>query len=157
MKTFSVLHLGAGDAVGRDISPEARLFDDFLVVGLTREPTVPHKVRPKTLYHFKEGRGGGEIDAAAISEFCFPDLEDVMGPSESFTFTLTQGEGTRVFGFCRRLIQQGSGQLPICLCVLTQRPWFSLFMHMLDTVQLNYDLGRFVPMYVAAAYDAMPG
>ena len=93
-----------------------------------------------------------------FSQFCFPDLEDERGSpndrlSESFTFTLTQDEGTRIFGFCRRLVQ--SGQLPICLCVLSRRPWFSLFMHMLDILQLNYDLGRFIPAFVAAARDVL--
>ena len=90
-----------------------------------------------------------------FSQFCFPDLEDERGSpndrlSESFTFTLTQDEGTRIFGFCRRLVQ--SGQLPICLCVLSRRPWFSLFMHMLDILQLNYDLAKFVPAFMAAAH-----
>ena len=92
-----------------------------------------------------------------VAQFCFPDFDEEKGSpndhlTESFTFTLTQGEGTRLFGFCRRLVQ--ASELPICLCVLSRRPWFSLFMHMLDILQLNYDLGRFVPAFVTCAYDA---
>ena len=91
-------------------------------------------------------------------EFCFPEAaESSSSASESFTFTLTQDEGTRVFGFCRRLVQNAqpvSANPTVCLCVLSQRPWFSLFMHMLDILQLNYDLGRFVPAFVSAAYAA---
>ena len=124
----------------------SRLFDDFLVVGLASGSG--RALEPKLLYHFNPS---ASADAASIVEFCFPEIES-SAASESFTFTLTQGEGTRVFGFCRRLAQQATN--PICLCVLSQRPWFSLFMHMHDILQLNYDLGRFVPAFVSAAYDA---
>ena len=91
------------------------------------------------------------------AQFCFPDFDEEKGSpndhlTESFTFTLTQGEGTRLFGFCRRLVQ--ASELPICLCVLSRRPWFSLFMHMLDILQLNYDLTKFVPAFIDAAHRA---
>jgi hypothetical protein len=132
-----------------------RLFDDFLVVGLVpakaASPAGSPQLAPKLLYHLI---GSDESAVEHTMDFCFPDVENPtnMQISESFTFTLTQGEGTRVFGFCRRLVQDS--QLPVCLCVLSQRPWFSLFMHLLDIIQLNYDLGRFVPAFVGAAYEA---
>ena len=78
------------------------LFEDVLVVGL--QPAVsstsrPASFAPRVLYHFK-----ADADASAIVEFCFPDLSDVA-VSESFTFTLTQQDSTRIFGFCRRLVR----------------------------------------------------
>ena len=93
----------------------------------------------------------------ARAQFCFPDIDEERGSpndrlNESFTFTLTQEDSTRLFGFCRRLVLPQ--QLPICLCVLSKRAWFSLFMHMLDIMQLNYDLVRFVPSFVSCAYES---
>ncbi|KAL1510989.1 hypothetical protein AB1Y20_005814 [Prymnesium parvum] len=127
------------------------LFDDFLVVGLSND--ARGSLVPELRYSF------GQRDSAAraaVMEFCFPDVEDsslVTMHSESFTFTLTQDDGSRLFGFSRRL-SQPAPQLPICLCVLTRKAWFSFFMHMLDILQLNYDLKRFVPAFVAAAHCA---
>ena len=77
----------------------SRLFDDFLVVGLISASGSGRALQPKLLYHFNPS---ASADAASIVEFCFPEIES-SAASESFTFTLTQGEGTRVFGFCRRL------------------------------------------------------
>ena len=42
----------------------------------------------------------------------------------------------------------------MCFCVLSKRPWFSLFMHMLDIIQLNYHLDDYVPAFMAAAHRA---
>ena len=133
------------------LESSAKLFDDFLVIGLL--PSAPNKsaFAPKLLYHFNPS---ATADGNSVVEFCFPEAES-SSASESFTFTLTQDMGTRVFGFCRRLVQSGTVANPtVCLCVLSQRPWFSLFMHMLDILQLNYDLNRFVPAFMAAAHGA---
>ena len=135
----------------------ANLFDDFLVIGL--KPNDTKDLEPTLLYCFRtaQGRGGAELDAnnVALMEFCFPDVDDesmLQLHSESFAFTLTHGDGTRTFGFSRRLAQPPG--LPVCLCVLSQRPWFSLFMHMLDILQLNYNLTKFVPVFIDAANRA---
>jgi hypothetical protein len=139
------------------------LLDDFMVVAL-------HGKRLELMYRYSGAAAGGGVEpagkaaadakarAAAVLQFCFPDVEDQTSlslQSESFTFTLTQDDGARCFGFSRRLAGLGGGDAPICLCVLSRRPWFSLFMHMLDVVQLNYDsIDGFVPAFVAAATAA---
>ena len=135
-----------------EVSPDAPLFEDFIVAGLARDaPDKP--IVPKVLYNFKKDTGiKDDIGVKDVIEFCFPDLEDVNGPSDSFTFTLTKVEGTRIFGYCRHLIQKG--QMPICLCVVSRRPWFTLFQEMLSIVQSNYDLARFVPAFVPSAHAA---
>ena len=81
------------------------------------------------------------------------DTESLQLASESFTFTLTQDNGARCFGFSRRLAILAGGQ-PVCLCVLSSRPWFSLFMHLLDIVQLHFDLDDFIPAFMRAAHAA---
>jgi len=135
-----------------EVAPDAPLFEDFIVAGLARDaPDKP--IVPKVLYNFKKDTGiKDDIGVKDVIEFCFPDLEDVNGPSDSFTFTLTKVEGTRIFGYCRHLIQKG--QMPICLCVVSRRPWFTLFQEMLSIVQSNYDLVRFVPAFVPCAHAA---
>ena len=89
---------------------DAALFDDFLVVGLQAADAAPPK--PSLLYCFRtaQGVGGASVEAhnTAVVEFCFPDQEDASMlklHSESFTFTLTQDDGSRTFGFSRRLAQ----------------------------------------------------
>lgn len=135
---------------------KTNLFDDFLVIGLKPNGASPV---PTLLYCFRtaQGQGGAAVDAnnAQLLEFCFPDVDDesmLKLHSESFAFTLTHGDGSRTFGFSRRLAQPPG--LPVCLCVLSQRPWFSLFMHMLDILQLNYNLTKFVPIFIDAAHRA---
>lgn len=143
------------------------LFDDFLVVGLSSiddegvssqlitSPKGPHgRLVVQKLYHLQN-----EHDTSHLIEFCFPEQDDLTSPSESFIFTLTKDDSTRVFGFCRRLVpvaatNGGIWRLPICLCVLSQRPWFSLYTRVLDIVEKNYDPVRFVPSFVRAAYEA---
>ena len=136
------------------ISTPLRLFDDFLVVGLQPSGSAP---TPTLLYSFSAAQGveGADAHNAAVVEFCFPDVDDASMlklHSESFTFTLTHDDGRRTFAFSRRLAQPPG--LPICLCVMSQRPWFSLFMHMLDILQLNYSLNKFVPAFIGAAHSA---
>eukprot|EP00965_Chrysotila_dentata_P072203 2386037-Pleurochrysis_carterae.AAC.1 len=135
------------------------LFEDFLVLaqgkagqaaGSKRSGSAsvgPHGT--ELLYCFSQASGLESADikarTAAVAQFCFPEQDDgdLNGPpklqSESFTFTLTQDDGTRCFGFSRRLAIMSDGK-PICLCVLSNRAWFSLFMHMLDVVQAHADL-----------------
>ena len=155
------------------------LFEDFLIVGLAK-PATGGPLELKMLYHLQkekseEAKAIVEVRARAscpftkkpalkkslvcvCAQFCFPDFEDERDAArhdrltESFTFTLTEEDGSRLFGFCRRLAQPQ--QLPICLCVLSRRPWFSLFMHMHGILQSNFDLARFVPAFVSAAYAA---
>ena len=45
-------------------------------------------------------------------------------------------------------------RLPIVLCILSKRPWFSLYSNLLDMLESNFDLTRFVPSFVRAAYEA---
>ena len=150
------------------VGASTRLFDDFIVAGLvsndehladagnrlsTSALASTVKLTRKVLYHHQEASEDScPFHAATVADFCFPEIDDLTSPSESFTFMLTQDDGKRVFGFCRRLVQPL--QLPICLCVLSERPWFAFFMQMLDTLQLNYDLRRFVPAFITAACEA---
>ena len=136
---------------------ESALFSDFVVVGLAQRGP---KLTPALIHSWRSARGGAPSPAtSAACEFCFADADAEVassGQSETFTFTLTDDAGGRIFGFCRRLAlhaaahaffatyDAGGGtpggcrsDLPVCLCVLSRRPWFSLFMHLLDLLQLH--------------------
>jgi hypothetical protein len=75
--------------------------------------------------------------------------------SESFTYTLTEDDGTRAFGFCRRLLVPPK-TLPDAICILTKRQWFSFYSHMLDILQLNFDLAAFIPPFAQALARTLP-
>ena len=125
------------------MAAETPLFDDIVLTSLERSP--PGGLRPTLVFAASGTTASSSQQTAAVLEFTWADADDdsiLSSAADAFTFTLTQDDSTRVFGFCRRLVRPS--QLPICLCVLSRRPWFSLFMHMHDILQLNYDLARFV-------------
>ena len=73
-------------------------------------------------------------------EFTWADADDdsiLSSAADAFTFTLTQDDGVRCFGFCRRLAQPAKP--PVCLCVLSRRPWFSLCARVLDFLKPHVD------------------
>lgn len=52
--------------------------------------------------------------------------------SQEYTFTLTQGDGTRVMGFCRRFLPPAARvgtklRYPHVLCIVCEAPWSTVF------------------------------
>jgi hypothetical protein len=68
----------------------------------------------------------------------------------SFTFVLTDGDGRKCFGFCRRF-QPPGGARPVSLALLTTRAWFSVFVPLLERLEGAFVSGG-VPA-VAAVVD----
>ncbi|CDQ82162.1 unnamed protein product [Oncorhynchus mykiss] len=92
---------------------ERELFEYFVVVSLKKKPTknsffpevtyqFPKLERPTKLMREAEQR------LKAIPQFCFPDAKDWTPvseySSETFSFMLTGEDGSRRFGYCRRLL-----------------------------------------------------
>ncbi|KAK7818097.1 hypothetical protein U0070_014692 [Myodes glareolus] len=81
-----------------------------------------------------------EDQLKAIPQFCFPDAKD-WAPvqeftSETFSFVLTGEDGSRRFGYCRRLLPGGKGKrLPEVYCIVSRLGCFSLFSKILDEVE----------------------
>uniref|UniRef100_A0A8C0CUL3 DENN domain containing 2B n=1 Tax=Balaenoptera musculus TaxID=9771 RepID=A0A8C0CUL3_BALMU len=76
----------------------------------------------------------------AIPQFCFPDAKDWLPvseySSETFSFMLTGEDGSRRFGYCRRLLPSGKGpRLPEVYCVISRLGCFGLFSKVLDEVE----------------------
>ncbi|XP_059205244.1 suppression of tumorigenicity 5 protein [Centropristis striata] len=124
---------------------ERELFEYFVVVSLKKKPTK-NSYSPEVTYQFpKLERPTKQMREAeqrlkAIPQFCFPDAKD-WSPvseyaSETFSFMLTGEDGSRRFGYCRRLLPTGKGpRLPEVYCVISRLGCFDLFSTILDEVE----------------------
>uniref|UniRef100_A0A8C7YWL9 DENN domain containing 2B n=1 Tax=Oryzias sinensis TaxID=183150 RepID=A0A8C7YWL9_9TELE len=124
---------------------ERELFEYFVVVSLKKKPSKNSYI-PEVTYQFpKLERPTKQMREAeqrlkAIPQFCFPDAKD-WSPvseyaSETFSFMLTGEDGSRRFGYCRRLLPTGKGpRLPEVYCVISRLGCFDLFSTILDEVE----------------------
>ncbi|XP_072320563.1 DENN domain-containing protein 2B isoform X1 [Eucyclogobius newberryi] len=124
---------------------ERELFEYFVVISLKKKPTK-NSYSPEVTYQFpKLERPTKQMREAeqrlkAIPQFCFPDAKD-WSPvseytSETFSFMLTGEDGSRRFGYCRRLLPSGKGpRLPEVYCVISRLGCFDLFSTILDEVE----------------------
>ncbi|XP_026775529.1 DENN domain-containing protein 2A isoform X1 [Pangasianodon hypophthalmus] len=125
---------------------ERKLFEYFLVVALHKTkagapylPEVTQQFPLKLERSFKFMREA-EDQLKVIPQFCFPDAKDWAPvdnfPSETFSFVLTGEDGSRRFGYCRRLLPTGKGRrLPEVYCIVSRLGCFDLFSKMLDEVE----------------------
>uniref|UniRef100_A0A8C9WL95 DENN domain containing 2B n=1 Tax=Scleropages formosus TaxID=113540 RepID=A0A8C9WL95_SCLFO len=124
---------------------ERELFEYFVVVSLKKKPTK-NSYTPEVTYQFpKLERLTKQVREAeqrlkAIPQFCFPDAKDwspvTEYSSETFSFMLTGEDGSRRFGYCRRLLPSGKGpRLPEVYCVISRLGCFDLFSKILDEVE----------------------
>ncbi|XP_030626968.1 DENN domain-containing protein 2A [Chanos chanos] len=125
---------------------ERKLFEYFLVVALHKAkagapylPEVTQQFPLKLERSFKFMRET-EDQLKVIPQFCFPDAKDWAPvdsfPSETFSFVLTGEDGSRRFGYCRRLLPSGKGRrLPEVYCIVSRLGCFDLFSKILDEVE----------------------
>uniref|UniRef100_A0A8C3VBH1 DENN domain containing 2B n=1 Tax=Catharus ustulatus TaxID=91951 RepID=A0A8C3VBH1_CATUS len=124
---------------------ERELFEYFVVVSLKKKPSK-NTYLPEVTYQFpKLERPTKQMREAeerlkAIPQFCFPDAKDWLPVSEynseTFSFMLTGEDGSRRFGYCRRLLPNGKGpRLPEVYCVISRLGCFDLFSKILDEVE----------------------
>ncbi|KAM6986277.1 DENN domain-containing protein 2A [Aplochiton taeniatus] len=125
---------------------QRQLFEYFLVVALQKAkaggpyvPEVSQQFPLKLERSFKFMRET-EDQLRIIPQFCFPDAkhwEPVDSyPSEMFSFVLTGEDGSRRFGYCRRLLPSGKEKrLPEVYCIVSHLGCFNLFSKVLDEVE----------------------
>uniref|UniRef100_A0A3Q2XYB7 UDENN domain-containing protein n=1 Tax=Hippocampus comes TaxID=109280 RepID=A0A3Q2XYB7_HIPCM len=133
-------------SLNSDNNHHRRLFEYFLVVSLQKAKTGGHYVPevtqqfpPKLERNLKFLRET-EDQLKMIPKFCFPDAKDWEPadsyPSEMFSFALTGEDGSRRFGYCRRLLPNGRGKrLPEVYCIVSRLGCFKLFSKVLDEVE----------------------
>ncbi|RLV90037.1 hypothetical protein DV515_00014559 [Chloebia gouldiae] len=116
---------------------EQRLFELFVVVSLHKKASEPeHPFRPSK---------DTEERLKVIPKFCFPDPKDWFPSSdlqsETFSFVLTGEDGSRWFGYCRKLLPEGKGKrLPEVYCIVSRLGCFNLFSKILDEVEKRREM-----------------
>lgn len=148
----SPAHTPGGNS--KKLAAKMCLFDHFVVVNLASSSTA-------NANNNNNNSGGSSLAAfithkfsapqappisPVVTSFCFPDSDqlglfpnDKAFPSEGFTFVLTEAEGDRVFGFCRRfMFVGGTPRFPGCLCFLSRLPCFALFQELLEHMEARW-------------------
>uniref|UniRef100_A0A3Q2G897 DENN/MADD domain containing 2Da n=1 Tax=Cyprinodon variegatus TaxID=28743 RepID=A0A3Q2G897_CYPVA len=122
-------------------------FFEYLVVvslkknkdGSSYEPQITYQF-PKRDVMAKYQKEDEEKTLKAISLFCFPEginwapLTEYH--SETFSFVLTEIDGSRRNGYCRRLLPKGKGaRPPEAYCIISSLACFGLFSKIFDEVE----------------------
>ncbi|XP_004699213.2 DENN domain-containing protein 2C [Echinops telfairi] len=130
---------------------EQQLFELFVVVSLQKTPSeksyVPQVIQQfpsKGDHGFKQSKDTEER-LKVIPKFCFPDSKDWMPTSElkseTFSFVLTGEDGSRWFGYCKKLLPEGKGKrLPEVYCMVSRLGCFNLFSKILDEVEKRREM-----------------
>lgn len=125
------------------VEHQRRLLEYFVVVSLQKskssgqyQPEVTQQFPPKLEQSFKLIKATEE-QLKSIPLFCFPDAKDWEPvdnyQSEMFSFVLTGMDGSRRFGYCRRLLPCGKGKrLPEVYCIISHLGCFNLFSKVRD-------------------------
>ncbi|NXS90666.1 DEN2D protein, partial [Jacana jacana] len=139
-----------------------QFFFEYLVVVSLKKMTDGH-YEPKITYQFPKRenllKGQKEEEERllkAIPLFCFPDGNNwapvTEFTSETFSFVLTNVDGSRKIGYCRRLLPSGRGvRLPEVFCIISCLGCFGLFSKILDEVEKRRQIS------MAVIYPFMQG
>uniref|UniRef100_A0A671PYK4 DENN domain-containing protein 2C-like n=1 Tax=Sinocyclocheilus anshuiensis TaxID=1608454 RepID=A0A671PYK4_9TELE len=127
---------------------EQQLFQQFVVVSL-RKASPGNTYIPEITQQFptKSSRLSREAEdrLRAIPKFCFPDCHDWRPSSdhnsETFSFVLTGEDGSRLFGYCRKILPSGKGKrLPEVHCIISRLGCFNLFSKILEEVERRREI-----------------
>ncbi|XP_067414851.1 DENN domain-containing protein 2C isoform X2 [Emydura macquarii macquarii] len=130
---------------------EQQLFELFVVVSLQKKPSemtyTPHVIQQfpsKPQHPFRQSKDTEER-LKVIPKFCFPDPKDWLPTSElrseTFSFMLTGEDGSRWFGYCKKLLPEGKGKrLPEVYCMVSRLGCFNLFSKILDEVEKRREM-----------------
>ncbi|XP_056628917.1 DENN domain-containing protein 2C [Triplophysa dalaica] len=130
---------------------QQQLFQQFVVVSL-RKGSSGNTYTPEITQQFptkfeKSSRLSREAEdrLKAIPKFCFPDCQDWRptsdNSSETFSFVLTGEDGSRLFGYCRKILPSGKGKrLPEVHCIISRLGCFNLFSKILEEVERRREI-----------------
>uniref|UniRef100_A0A8B9L522 DENN/MADD domain containing 2Da n=1 Tax=Astyanax mexicanus TaxID=7994 RepID=A0A8B9L522_ASTMX len=124
-----------------------QFFFEYLVVVSLKKNIRSGEYEPQISYQFPKRDGmvrfqkeEEEKTLKAITLFCFPEginwapLTEYR--SETFSFVLTEIDGSRRNGYCRRLLPHGNGaRLPEAYCIISKLACFGLFSKIFDEVE----------------------
>ncbi|XP_031421753.1 DENN domain-containing protein 2C isoform X2 [Clupea harengus] len=130
---------------------QQQLFQLFVVVSL-RKGSPGNTYSPEITQQFptkfeKLSRMSREAEdrMKVIPLFCFPDSQDWKPSadmnSETFSFVLTGEDGSRWFGYCRKILPIGKGKrLPEVHCIVSRLGCFNLFAKILEEVERRREI-----------------
>ncbi|KAL2103408.1 hypothetical protein ACEWY4_000276 [Coilia grayii] len=130
---------------------QQQLFQLFVVVSL-RKGSSGNTYNPVVTQQFptkfeKSSRLSREAEdrLKVIPLFCFPDSQEWRpsndGRSETFSFVLTGEDGSRWFGYCRKILPIGKGKrLPEVHCIVSRLGCFNLFAKILEEVERRREI-----------------
>ncbi|NXN25042.1 DEN2C protein, partial [Nycticryphes semicollaris] len=130
---------------------EQQLFELFVVVSLhkkmsetTYTPQIIQQFPSKPEHPFRQSKDTEER-LKVIPKFCFPDPKDWFPTSdlksETFSFVLTGEDGSRWFGYCKKILPEGKGKrLPEVYCIVSRLGCFNLFSKILDEVEKRREM-----------------
>ncbi|KAJ8265055.1 hypothetical protein COCON_G00141540 [Conger conger] len=130
---------------------QQQLFQLFVVVSL-RKSSPGNTYSPEITQQFpnkfeKSSRHTREAEdrLKAVPKFCFPDSQDWRPSadltSETFSFVLTGEDGSRWFGYCRKILPSGRGKrLPEVHCIVSRLGCFNLFAKILEEVERRREI-----------------
>ncbi|KAI4824441.1 hypothetical protein KUCAC02_012952 [Chaenocephalus aceratus] len=122
-------------------------FFEYLVVVSLKKTKDGSSYEPQITYQFPKKDGMAkyqkeeeEKTLKAITLFCFPEGINwaplTEYPSETFSFVLTEIDGSRRNGYCRRLLPGGRGaRPPEAYCIISTLACFGLFSKILEEVE----------------------
>ncbi|CAL1547490.1 unnamed protein product, partial [Lymnaea stagnalis] len=96
----------------------------------------------------------------SIPSFCFPDASifkpgSVSATSESYSFVMTYGDGSRVYGYCRR-IQPPDVSLPEVICIISPIDAFNMYNELLNEIEARRKMSMDVALELIAASFGRP-
>ncbi|KAI4890867.1 hypothetical protein NFI96_023730, partial [Prochilodus magdalenae] len=129
----------------RKTTPGQPFFFEHLVVVSLRKKKGDEGYEPQISYQFPKATSRSQKEEEekclkAVTLFCFPEgvnwapLTEYR--SETFSFVLTEIDGSRRNGYCRRLLPHGKGaRPPEAYCIISRLACFGLFSKIFDEVE----------------------
>ncbi|XP_056615616.1 DENN/MADD domain containing 2Db isoform X2 [Triplophysa dalaica] len=146
----STHHTGQASAAppsARDRTHRGQLFFEYLLVVSLKKRRDGDGYDPQIIYQFPKRevmcrlqREEEERCMKAVHLFCFPEginwVPLTQYHSETFSFVLTEVDGSRRNGYCRRLLPNGSGARTLeAYCIISRVACFGLFSKIFDEVE----------------------
>uniref|UniRef100_A0A9J8B3D4 DENN/MADD domain containing 2Db n=1 Tax=Cyprinus carpio carpio TaxID=630221 RepID=A0A9J8B3D4_CYPCA len=131
-----------------------QLFFEYLLVVSLRKKRNEEGYEPHITYQFPKREVMGRLQREeeekcmkAAHLFCFPEginwapLTEYK--SETFSFVLTEVDGSRRNGYCRRLLPAGRGaRVPEAYCIISHVACFGLFSKIFDEVEKRRQISK---------------
>ncbi|XP_050961273.1 DENN/MADD domain containing 2Db [Labeo rohita] len=144
----------AAPPAGRERSHMGQLFFEYLLVVSLRKKRNEEGYEPHITYQFPKREVMGRLQREeeekcmkAAHLFCFPEginwapLTEYR--SETFSFVLTEVDGSRRNGYCRRLLPDGRGaRVPEAYCIISRVACFGLFSKIFDEVEKRRQISK---------------